>query len=234
MAVEVASEILWEATGRQFGTCPVTIRPCRRSCWDGYGSRLSWWDGGSTGYPYPVLHDGQWYNIGCGCPGDCSCNTTSEILLPDTLNEIIDIVIDGVSLPASGYVVYDSYRLVKVDGEWPLCQDWHVTGGPGAWSITASYGSPVTELGKLAVGVLAEQISLACLGQDCMLPERAVSVTTQGVAISMLDLDSFLEAGLTGLTIPDMFIRRYNPANITDRAHVIPLDTSRARVQRSP
>ena len=230
-AVAVSSEILWEATGRQFGTCPVTIRPCRKSCWNDF-NRLTWWDGSLVGYPYPILSDGVWYNIGCSCFGDCSCNTTSEIMLPDSLNRIVNITIDGVSLPVSGYQVYDGQRLVKVDGEWPLCQDWHaVTGAPGAWSIEASYGRDVTPLGKMANGVLALEIAKMCSGLNCELPARAVSLTTQGVSVAMMDLDSFLEAGLTGLTIPDKFIRTYNPANIQDRAHVIPLDTTPARVQ---
>lgn len=233
MALEAASELLWEATGRQFGSCPVEIRPCRRSCTDSrFG--LQWLDGvtsGGWGYPFPVLSNGLWYNIGCGCFGGCSCSSVSTIKMPDTVNEIMSVTIDGESIPASGYVLLDSYELIKVEGEWPLCQDWTVTGGPGTWVIEASFGNPVPTLGQLAVGILAAEFAKACTGGDCNLPQQVVSVVRQGVSFGIADTASLLEDGLTGLTIPDMFIRRYNPTLNVDRAHVIPLDTPRARVQ---
>lgn len=231
-AVEVATEILWEATARQFGTCPVTIRPCRKACGVPYGDRLTWYNGSSWGYPFPMLYNGLWYNIGCKCTGDCGCSAVSEIMLPEQLVSVDEVVIGGEVLPATGYEIYDAQRLVRTDGgEWPLCQDWGApTGSPGTWTVTATYGRPVKALGSMAVGVLAAEIARMCSGNDCDLPTRAVSVVNQGVSVSMLDLESFLENGLTGLTIPDQFIMLNNKLHMQDRAHVIPMDTPSARV----
>ena len=33
-AVGMATRVLWALSGRRFGTCTVTLRPCRRDCYD--------------------------------------------------------------------------------------------------------------------------------------------------------------------------------------------------------
>jgi hypothetical protein len=234
-ALEAASEILWEATGRQFGNCPVTVRPCRRNCGAEWPTDLVWADGilASTGYPWPTLLDGVWINLACGrCVGTCDCSFSSEVLFPDPVR-IVDVTIDGESLPASGWVLYDGQRLVRTDGEWPLCQDWHVTGGPGAWSVTVQVGSPVPRLGQLAVGVLACEFVKACtLGSDgCDLPNWVLEVVRQGVRIRFGEVARFMEHGFTGLYIPDKFIGTFNPSNIRDRARAYSPDLPLPRLQ---
>lgn len=220
LAWEAASEVLWKATGRQFGNCPVVLRPCRKDCSNVPAD--AYWAGGIIdahwGYPYPALIDGAWVNLACGrCGGDCSCSATSEIVFPEYVRELVSVVVDGVTLvPNVDYQLLDRTRLVRLgDAEWPLCQDYTVTGGPGAWTVTASFGEDVPALGRLAVAALTCEIAKLCAGQECSLPSHAVSVTRQGVTFR--GASDFMEKGLTGVFLPDLFITRINPNGYSDR-----------------
>jgi len=64
-AVAAATEILWALSGRQFGTCDVTIRPCRRSCANAPWGWHEIFPGSS--WLQPVLYAGQWIHIGDRC-----------------------------------------------------------------------------------------------------------------------------------------------------------------------
>lgn len=233
--MEVSSEILWEATGQRFGNCPVTVRPCRNDCPE-FPVDMRMWSYGQwldNLWPYPTLIGGQWFNIACGsCSGDCSCNSTSEVLLTDPVWQIEEVVVDGVVLVSGAdYVLYDGQRLVRVGGEWPLCQDWHVTGGPGAWSIKARFGAPVPTLGQQANGVLALEIAKSCSGLPCQLPPEVTQVTRQGVTMSRMNASELLKEGLTGLWLPDRFIATYNPHGLIDRARAWSPDVMPPRIQ---
>jgi hypothetical protein len=228
---------LWFATGRQYGNCNVTLRPCRKDCGDvPFG--LRWfdelWYGASGEWPYPALIDGAWVNLACGvCSHSCGCSETSEVVLPELAAEIIEVQVDGEVLPfGTGWVIYDSMTLVRADGgRWPMCQDWTITGGPGAWSITARFGEAVPKMGQLAVGELACELLKACLGQDCALPGNVVSIDKQGVGYQFADPVEMFKEGLIGLPLCDRFINAVNPAHVQDRARAFSPDVFKGRVQ---
>lgn len=230
-----ASEVLWQATGRRFGNCAVTVRPCRRECLADWPNELIWLDGivSGVGYPWPTLIDGAWVNLACGkCTGGgCSCNTTSEVILGEPIHQLVSVEVDGVSLPASGWALYDDTRLVRTDGEWPTCQDWKVTSGVGSWKLIARFGAEVPQLGKLAAGVLAAEFAKLCCGQDCNLPPRVTRTVRQGVTHERINPIDALERGLTGLYIPDQFIRTFNPSGIHDRARAYSVDDFEPRLE---
>jgi hypothetical protein len=166
------------------------------------------------------------------CGDSCTCSGYSSITLPEPVVEVVSITVDGAALtPGVDYVTYDNREFVRVGGEWPRCQDWTVTGGPGTWIIEAQIGGPVPPGGPMAVGVLACEIAKSCAGQDCDLPERVTSITRQGVSFTVNDPKEFLDNGLTGLYIPDRFIRTYNPAGIQDRARAWNPDDFLPRMQ---
>lgn len=199
-----ASETLWEATGRRFSNCPVTVRPCRSDC-----APVD--DRAVGGWPHPALVDGSWINVACGlCTGPCGCTTTSEIVLPD-FARVSEVSVDGVVLGEGDWILYDGQRLVRVGAEWPWCQEWNVVTGAGVFSVTAAFGPEVPDLGKLAVGILAVEIMKQMCNEDCALPYKTTSVSRRGVSITR-DAE-----GLTGLTIPDLFIKTYNPKGLQDR-----------------
>jgi hypothetical protein len=218
-----ASEILWHATGRRFGVCSVSIRPCARACIDQpYGG---WWwytDRWISGWPYGPVHGG-FAEAACGrCTGSCSCTSASELRLPYPAQSIEEVTIDGDVLPPSGYVLYDNRTLVRADGgQWPFCQDWAKTSGDGVFEVTARFGSPVPALGTLAMGEVTAEVLKACKGDGCLLPSGVLSAQTrQGQTKTFVSPDALREAKLLGLPLADRFIMAENPDGLTVGAKI--------------
>lgn len=234
-AVQVASEILWALSGRRFGLCNITLRPCRRECFsDTWWAGGHWWEVGM--YPQPALISGRWYNITCGsCDDGCSCTSISDVMLPGPVYEVGLVKVDGVALTKNvDYRLDDFRRLIRLGGEsWPLCNDLNLADDqPGTWSVTYSYGEPVPQMGQLAVGILATEIAkmLIC-DTSCALPKPVQSLSRQGVNITFLDPNEVFANGRTGLYLPDMFISTYNPNNLRQRARVYDIDNVGANRQ---
>lgn len=213
-----ASEFLWGATGRQFGNCAVELRPCRHDCQP--ATDPSSFPIPTTGwqYPFPELRDGEWINVACGgCSGACSCTSTSEVLFPDPVT-VESVTLDGQALTTPGdWVLYENQRLVRVNGEWPLCQEWTITGGPGTFAVSVVVGADVPALGQLAVGKLTCELAKSCVGMQCELPPYTTSVSKNGATIATT-IELLTKQGLTGILIPDLFIKSVNPKGYQDRA----------------
>jgi hypothetical protein len=232
IAARAATEALWALSGRQFGRCETTLRPCAADC---AGGELFPWPG-AGGWPTPALVGGDWVNLACGaCPSDCTCTALSEVLLPAPVDEVLEVRVDGAlllevppvgSAPASGgWRVYDARRLVRVGGRWPRCQQLEAADDqPGTWSVRASYGQPVPELGRLAAGELACEVLRGLRGEDCRLPRNLISLVRQGVSLSFPDPAEQVKAGLVGLPWGDLFIRAFNPGRRRRRARVYDVD----------
>jgi hypothetical protein len=223
VGVMAASEILWHATGRRFGSCEVSFRPCARRCWEqSYGG---WWwypDRWISGWPYGPVYGG-FLAAACGtCTGNCSCTSAAELKLPELAQAVTEVTVDGAVLPASGYVLYDGYKLVRTDGElWPFCQDWATTGGPGVFEVTARFGLPVTALGALAMGEVVPEVLNACKGVACALPSGVLSAQTrQGTTRTFVSPEVLARNRLLGLPVADRFIQAVNPAGLTQGAKI--------------
>lgn len=234
LGVSIASDLLWSLSGRRYGVCEATIRPCRRACWPDRG--WGWWNNttGWGGWPWPVnLGGGIWVNCGCSACGDtCSCSPLQEVVLPYPVVDITEIMIDGVVVDPSAYVVYDHRIVVRVDGgSWPLCNDLDVTEGVGAWHISATYGVSVPPSGALAVGQLAIEIAKDCAGQACALPRNVTSITRQGVSQTFTNPRGQL---VFGLALVDVFLYAHNPAGVSARAQIFDIDGPRPRARTSP
>jgi|PlaIllAssembly_1097288.scaffolds.fasta_scaffold00252_5 hypothetical protein len=216
----MAIEILWAASGRQYGQCIDTIRPCRReadycelNAWELVGSRLSLLDDVSVGYITPCSR--------CKTTS-CGCAAVEAITLPGSPRSIVSVVIDGVTLDPSAYRL-DARQLIRTDGgTWPECQDFNVNAGEiGSWEVTYLTGRPVPVGGQIAAGVYSCEILKALCDDDaCSLPARVQTVTRQGVTVGFLDPMTFLEDGLTGVYIVDMWIRSVNPYGAKQRARI--------------
>lgn len=230
-ALAVATDILWAMSGRQFGECTLTVRPCRRDCYD-YPWPMGWtqWSGG--GGPYPALVGGLWLNLTCGsCTGDCSCRTLEQILLPGPITKINAVKIDGSPLATGSYKLYDARWLIRTDGgRWPVCNDLTKDdGATGTWSVNFNTGVSVPTSGQLAMGELACEVIKALQGKDCRLPRMVTQLVRQGVTIQLPGLGEQLKEGLIGLTMVDMFIKAVNPARLPSRSRVYSIDHPRAR-----
>lgn len=231
-ALGMATEVLHAMSGRQFGQCSITVRPCRRDCWGGaWPFGTSWWQYGvvSSQWPYPALVGGLWYNLACGtCGNDCSCSVVHEVTLPSVVREVTQVKLDGVVLVENVDYRVDNYRLlVRLGGDaWPLCNDLNLADTEvGTWAVTFRTGRPVPTLGSTAVGVLTDQFTkLLLCNEDCELPVNVTSLSRQGVDITLLDPQEIFQNRRTGLYLPDLFINTYNPHGRTQRARVYDID----------
>lgn len=232
--VLAATELLWAKTGMQFDACQLTIRPCRRDCYgQSWPFDQSWWEINS--WPRPVFFNGNWYNMTCGnCGDNCSCTRVEEVLLPGPISSIDQVKVDGVVLTAGvDYRLDDWRKLIRLDGGiWPICNDLNLADTEvGTWSVTATWGTPVPTLGRLAVGELALQFIYACLGMDCcILPQTVQQLTRQGVSIEFLDPQLVFDSNRVGLQMSDMFISTYNPDSLRAPSMVYNIDSPRPRI----
>lgn len=233
-AIAAASEILYYASGQRFDSCQVTIRPCRKECYGDGWPRLAggWWEFGT--WPQPLLYAGSWYNIACGmCGTGCSCSIVSETILPGPVQEIVQVTVDGeVLVDGTDYRLDDYRKLVRLGGNlWPLCNDLNkgIT-ETGTWSVTAIYGEPFPNLGKIAMGQLLCNIIADLIGEDCTLPDNVTNITRQGLSFTLQDVNDAIESGFDELKYVNKFIQRFNPNKLQGRARLYDPDDPGFRV----
>ena len=160
---DYAERVLWALSGRQFGVCEYTIRPCRRRCLP--DRQFSAWGSAST---TPAgMWPAWWWLPTCSCTGDtCSCPPICEIDLGPRIVEVTSVVVDGVAFSAydaggaQQWRVDDWRKLVRVDGScWPECQDLNLDADqPGTWAVTLRKGRTLPVAGQLALGALAVEL----------------------------------------------------------------------------
>lgn len=218
-ALESATLALWSASGRIFGLCEHTIRPCRRDC---FGDAAGWWQWtpGEASWPASALIRGAWFNLTCGsCSDSCSCVGLEEALLPSPVAEIVSVKLNGETLATTGvYRVDDDIKLTRIDGgAWPTCQDMAAADDQdNTWSVTLRVGIEVPTLGRQAVGELAREIAAACLGTECRLPPGVAQLVRQGVTIDFGD--SNMNDISERLYFSGMFINSVNPGRLQEFA----------------
>lgn len=222
--VDTAAEVLYGLSGRRFGLCELTVRPCRTECCapcDMAGPRWT-----------PVLVGGQWTNVACGRCGDtCSCTKVCEVLLPGPIASVTEVKLDGVIVPPAEYRVDNARTLVRIgEGCWPTCQDMNLEDTePGTWSVTYLRGLPVPAGGQNAFAELACELFKACDDDDkCRLPKRVTSISREGVSM-VLDPMTFMTEGKTGLYAVDLWLHTVNPQARTRSAGVYSVDAPRVR-----
>lgn len=204
----MATEMLWNWTGRKLGTTPVTVRPCRTrpyalsapSSYEGSGPRQFVPGFGSGRYPLggtvgdwqPVLVAGLWYNIACGSclQSTCTCSETpgKSIALPGPVASVEQVKVNGVVLSPSEYWVRDNV-LVRRNGVWPEAQDLDLEDTQeGTWSVGYEKGVPVPTGGQIAAGALACELAKAYMSDpSCGLPKRLQTVTRENVSVTVAD-----------------------------------------------
>lgn len=217
-ARDYAALILWAATGRQFGLCTVTVRPCgMRPCADGslefYGFD---WSGGTW---TPYIFNGSWYN--CGCPGKCCCDPRCQVRLMGPVDSITEVLIGGIAVNPNTYRVDDDHWLVRTDGEcWPTCADLDTDDGDNVFTVTYARGTTPPPALLRAASTLACEWGKACAGGDCRLSNRVTSLARNGITVEMASPDEFLDDGLTGLWEVDSVIRALNPYSRKQRGRI--------------
>lgn len=223
---QMAIDILWRASGRQFGLCASTYQPCGALTECGFGRGVDAWDlVGEHRAPWDPWSDALLAQVRCGgCTGDCRCTEFDSIKLwHRRVRSVTEVVIDGMVLDPANYRLRRDL-LIRTDGlKWPNCQDLTVdVGEVGTWTVSYVHGRPVPVGGSIAAGILACQLGLALSApDDCALPKHVQSVTRQGVSVSFLDPMQFLKDGETGVYEVDLWLASVNPNRLVRRARVM-------------
>lgn len=241
-AKSYARLVLWAATGRRFGLCTVTVRPCGRYCSgnDGWGDIYGYyWNG--EGFFVPYLFNGAWRNCWCGNGAGClSCQPDCQVYLDGPVNSIVNVIQNGSVVDPATYRVDNNTWLVRTHDEstddcWILRQDYN-KGITADQTLQVTYlkGLPVPPALARAGGELACEWAKACTGAACRLPQRVTSISRQGVTVSLADVDALLENNLTGLPTVDNVIHSFNPYHLQSRMQVVSPDIPLGRQQTWP
>lgn len=242
-ATDYAAMVLWASTGRQFGACELTVRPCGRFC---ENNTAGWfWDYGTW---VPYIYAGVWYNCACGSFDGCRlCRPRCQVYLPGPVQAITQVMVDGSIVDPSTYRVDDSVWLVRTGLDtsgnancWPFRQDYNEAGnatpttGNHTMQVTYNRGTPPPNALLAAAGTLACEYAKACMGQACQLPGRITSVARQGISVNMVDVDTLIKSGLTGIVSVDNIIRALNPNGLKGRTRMYSPDLPVTRMQTYP
>lgn len=225
-AEAVACQIMWAATGRQYGLCEITVRPCTRQTepeplYVDYPVDTSF--GNGPGYPVAYVDNGQWHTTACA--GSCSCSGSCEVALdgPTTKANISAVTVAGVAVAPAAYEVHNGYLLVRVDGQcWPTCHDY--SDPSEAFQVTYSRGKAIPDAVQQATNQFACELAKACQGGDCRLPNRTRSLTRQGVEMQLVDLTDDTGRITTGIPEVDALIVAENPNKLQQPAMVLTPD----------
>lgn len=240
----VASTILFHLSGMRYGPCPVTVRPCGRSCLETAGP-LSFQAsvGASTGGWVPYIGaDGVWRNASlCGCKSTCSCGELSELYLPGPVYDVQEVNEGGqVLVPGVEYRVDAPGRLVRLGGQrWPTCQDMAAPeGDPNTLTVTYRWGLELDAAAIAAVSALVCHLLRGCSGSGgscgCKANPRITKITRQGVDMERQDLTLLYAEGLTGIPEVDMWLMATNPFRLRSPSRVYSPDHRRPRVTTWP
>lgn len=231
-SLDLASATLRRLTGYRVGGCPITVRPCKPSCW---GAFLPFYGGHPGVWGYGLFNpgmnfQGQWVNS-CGCRTNCSCGELCEIALPAPVGRVDEVKVDGVVLDDTDYRV-DGDRLVYLGGDdcvWPSCQNLALADTEvGTFSVTYLNAYPVDSQGAFAAAVLAMEFSKACSGGKCRLPSGVTQIARQGITMT-ISTGAFPD-GLTGIREVDAYIGLWNPNGLRQSSRVWSPDMRTPRV----
>lgn len=218
-AAEYGALVVWAATGRRFGLCERTVRPCGRT--SGASANGYYWAEGSW---MPYIFEGAWRNCGCGASfGCCPCEPSCQVWLPAPVHSIpaTGITVNDEIVPVDAWRVDNGQWLVRTDGDcWPQCQDYNVDAGTNTFYVTYFKGLAVPSVLLTAAGELACEWARSCAGAPCRLPQRVTSISRQGVSVTLADVSQLLDNGLTGVTTVDQVIRQYNPYRLPSKMNI--------------
>lgn len=231
-AVAVASEVLYEMSGRVFtGSCgPVIVRPIQNQP-DGRGTAAYYqWDGVTFNYGW-----GDWGQL------YSSWDNPPQIELRDfPIDTIDEIKINGTVIPTNEYKLLEGGALVRMlptaestpteTYGWPTWQRLDLPDTEnGTFSVAYHYGQTPPAAGVLAANKLAQHLVLPQLGDSSKYPQRVTSIQRQGVSSMTVDVMDIVKTGKTGIYEVDLFLRSINPQQSSRQAAVWSPDMDRSR-----
>jgi hypothetical protein len=216
-ALALTTLYLWAATGRQYGACPITVRPSQSGRTEVLYQSFEVIPGSHAGLGQPggpFLFDGRWFNAGCASA--CCGNRACAIVLRGPVASVEEVVVGDETIPASAYrvdITGGAYLLVRIDGEcWPTCQDFSTeVGEPGSFAVSYSIGREIPLALQIAAAMLACEYAKAITGGPCKLPARMTRMSRQGVEV---EIESPNTPGSTGIKYVDNVVASLNPSGL--------------------
>lgn len=209
-AENLAVGVLWALSGRQFGSCPVTVRPCPTPCTDSWNGALL---GNRT--TFPIYESGGWRTTGCGCGARCVQAGPGVIHLKGPVTGVTEVSIDGIVLEPEAYRLEGEYLYRLDEKAWPSQDLQSPLGETGTWSVTYNLGHGVPPGVDMLTGILTAEFIGACSpGGKCRLPRRVQSMSRNGVSYQMVDPQDIYRSGKTGIPEIDLWLASVNPKAI--------------------
>lgn len=209
-AEDIAVHVLWALSGRQFGACETTVRPCPTYAQGfGYG-------------PFVLALDaGHWLNWPCGCIGSCTVSGPRVVHLPGPVVDVVAVAVAGAVLDLAEYQLEGNALYRRGGAAWPSQDLGRPLGEDGTWSVTYRRGHPTPPGVDRLAGQLAREFIAACDDEDtCRLPRTVVATTRRGVS-HQFDPTKILAAGKTGLTEVDLWLSAVNPHKLQQAPEVL-------------
>ncbi len=204
-----ATDYLWRASGARYDARDLTVRPSRLV--EGCGHSLALLDPSRALGAFSLL----------------ASDWVPEIRLEAPASNV-SVIVDGVPLADTEFIVVDGYRLIRVGQAWPCCQDLSLPdGSPGTWSYSQTAGTVPPPLGRLAARELAIQLALYHSGKESKLPAGTTSLTRAGITVQMQrpKRSSGGDPGTTGLPTVELFLDATNPGRQRQAPLVLSPDT---------
>ncbi len=212
-ALWLASTYLWAATGRQYGPCPVVVRPMQNRGQPVVYQDFPLYPGqASSGPTGPFLFAGQWFNQGCAT---ACCRSACALVLRGPVASVDEVLIGDEEISPSTYRVDVSggaWLLVREDGTcWPSCQNASApSGDPDTFTVTYQLGRALPEALAIATAQLACQFAKSISGGVCKLPTSMTRLSRQGVEVEVATPDP--PTGDTGIREIDQVVWALNPS----------------------
>lgn len=223
--VDTACEIVWALSGRQFGLCETTVRPCREDCHD------------RSGWSPRRNNAGEWINITCRkhCRSGCDCQEICELWLPGRVGSVEEVWLNGVKLEADEYRFDRQHgTLVRIsEGCWPKCQN--MLADPEAdedtFKVVYLKGRPIPVSIQGAAAELANEIALACAQDDsCSIPRSSLrQIQRQGKTEVFVDPNAMIDNNRTGIFAVDLALKAFNPKGRVRSAAILSPDVPEYR-----
>jgi hypothetical protein len=227
-SLALASATLHRLTGYRVGGCPVTVRPCKKSCAQEFGD-FYYGAYGPAWSPHIGI-TGNWVNS-CGCSTDCSCGPVCEVALPAPVVEVTEVNVAGTLI--TDFTVHGNRLVYTGSGDcpFPACQNMAApVGDPDTFAVTYRQTYAPDAMGAYAAAVLAMEYANACVGNKCKLPAGVTQVVRQGVSIQ-IEGGAF-PGGFTGIREVDTYIALWRPEGSPTRAPRVWAPGMGTRVER--
>lgn len=173
--LRMSVEILHGMSGRQFGLCSRTVRPCKDDCSRGQAIPVWGW-AANGGLLAPMLDGGQWYNATCGrCVSDCACSSVCEVTLPPLVQSIVQVRLDGVILDPESYRVDNHRKLVRMGTTIAEAEDLSPGFSANMFDVDTRFCFPVDPIGVVNMDPTGDPTPPFCYQSPALLGgQRAV------------------------------------------------------------